>query len=69
MQVNKMPILPQVVLWTAGVVGAFVLARIIRREYERVNEELEAIRVPVNSKADRARHPTLRRDSDGVYRP
>ena len=66
-----MPIIPQVVLWAAGAVATFALARIIRREYQRINEELEAARLsPVTSNTERAQHPTLRRDPQtGVYRP
>jgi hypothetical protein len=62
-------ILPRVVLWAAGAVAAFAFARIARREYQRVNEELEEMRLsPVASKAERAQHPTLRRDPrTGVY--
>ena len=65
-----MPIIPQVVLWAAGAVATFALARIIRREYQRVNEELEAARLTPVTSADRAQHPTLKRDPrTGVYRP
>jgi hypothetical protein len=62
-------ILPRVVLWAAGAVAAFALARIAKREYQRVNEELEELRLsPVASKTERAQHPTLRRDPrTGVY--
>jgi hypothetical protein len=64
-----MPLLPPALLWTAGVVGAVALARFIRREYRRVNDELDQARMaPVASKAERAQHPTLRRDPrTGVY--
>jgi hypothetical protein len=63
------PILPRVVLWAAGAVAAFALARIAKREYQRVNEELDEARLsPVASEAERAEHPTLRRDPrTGVY--
>ncbi len=66
-----MPIIPQVVLWAAGAVATFALARIVRREYQRINEELETARLsPVASKAERAQHPTLKRDPrTGIYRP
>jgi hypothetical protein len=66
-----MPFIPQIVLWTAGAIGAYALARIVRREYRRVNDELEAARMqPVASKAERAAHPTLRRDPrTGIYHP
>lgn len=61
----------QIVLWTAGAVGAYALMRFVRREYDRVNAELEAARLsPVASKAEREGNPTLRRDPrTGVYRP
>lgn len=66
-----MPLLPTALLWTAGIVGAVALAKFIRREYRRVNEELDQARMaPVSSKAERARHPTLKRDPrTGVYHP
>ena len=65
-----MPIIPQVVFWAAGAVATFALARIIRREYQRINEELETARLSPVSSAERAEHPTLRRDPrTGVYRP
>lgn len=66
-----MRLLPQIVMWTAGAVGAYALVRFVQREYRRVNEELEAARLsPVASKAERQAHPTLRRDPrTGVYRP
>lgn len=65
-----MPIIPQVVLWAAGAVATFALARVIHREYQRINEELEATRLSPVAKAERAQHPTLRRDPQtGVYRP
>ena len=66
-----MRFIPQIVVWTAGAVGAYALARFVKREYERVNEELEAARMtPVTNKAEREGNPTLRRDPrTGVYRP
>jgi hypothetical protein len=66
-----MPVLPPALLLAAGVVGAVALVRIIRREYRRVNDELERARAaPVAREAERPQHPTLRRDPrTGVYRP
>lgn len=63
--------MPPVLLWTVGVVGAIALVKFIRREYRRVNEELDQARMaPVASKAERAQHPTLKRDPrTGVYHP
>jgi hypothetical protein len=64
-----MPLLPTALLWTAGVAGAVALARFVRREYRRINEELDDARMaPVANEAERAQHPTLRRDPrTGVY--
>ena len=57
---------PRLVLWAAGTVAAFALARIVRNEFERVNAELDEARLaPVT---ERAQHPTLRRDPrTGIY--
>jgi hypothetical protein len=64
-----MPILSRIVLWAAGAAAAYALARIAQREYRRVNEELDEARLaPAASQAERADHPTLRRDPrTGVY--
>lgn len=61
------PIVPRLVMWAAGVVAGLAIARLAKREYGRVNEELDEARLaPV---AERAQHPTLRRDPrTGVYR-
>jgi hypothetical protein len=66
-----MRLIPQIVLWTAGAVGAYAVMRFVKREYDRVNAELEAARLaPVTNKAERDAHPTLRRDPrTGIYRP
>lgn len=66
-----MPLLPPALLWTAGIVGAIALAKFIRREYRRVNEELDQARTaPVAGRAERAQHPTLKRDPHtGIYHP
>jgi hypothetical protein len=62
--------MPPLLLWTVGVVGAIALVKFIRREHRRVNDELDQARMaPVTSKAERAQHPTLRRDPrTGIYR-
>ncbi len=62
--------MPPLLLWTVGVVGAIALVKFIRREHRRVNDELDQTRMaPVTSKAERAQHPTLRRDPrTGIYR-
>jgi hypothetical protein len=63
------PIVPRIVMWAAGVVAGLAIARLAKREYSRVNEELDETRLaPAASQADRSEHPTLRRDPrTGVY--
>jgi hypothetical protein len=63
------PIIPRLVLWAAGVVAGLAVARLAKREYGRVNEELDEARLaPATSPADRSQRPTLRRDPrTGVY--
>jgi hypothetical protein len=64
------PIVPRLVMWAAGVVAGLAIARLAKREYGRVNEELDDARLaPVTNRAERAQHPTLRRDPrTGVYK-
>lgn len=58
--------IPLVVL---AAMGAAVVARLVVREYRRVNDELEALRRTARP-VDRNRLKTLRRDPDsGEYRP
>ncbi len=65
-----MPIFsPPVLGWTLGILGAAVVAKVLVREWRRVNEELhpgEALReAPVREKIR-----VLRRDpASGIYRP
>jgi hypothetical protein len=63
------PIVPRLVMWAAGVVAGLAIARLAKREYGRVNDELDEARLaPAASQADRSEHPTLRRDPrTGVY--
>jgi hypothetical protein len=65
-----MPSLPPIIAWTLGAIGAVVVMKLISREWQRVNNELdEAKPVRVND-PERARLPTLRRDPvTGEYRP
>jgi hypothetical protein len=67
---NMIPIVPRIVLWAAGVIAGLAISRLAKREYDRVNRELDDARLaPAASKAERAEHPTLRRDPNtGVYR-
>ncbi|HVX91671.1 MAG TPA: hypothetical protein VG985_00470 [Xanthobacteraceae bacterium] len=63
--------IPPVMIWTLGAVGAIALARVLTREWRRVNAELRPCRATQSTEGpDRARLPRLRRDPvTGIYRP
>ena len=64
-----MPVIPPMVLWTLGALGAAAFARLIAKEYRRINSELEQARATPVGKTERANYRTLRRDPrTGVYR-
>jgi hypothetical protein len=65
-----MPALPSLVAWTLGAIGAVVVMKLISREWQRINGELDQVRPVRVSDPERARLPTLRRDpATGEYRP
>jgi hypothetical protein len=65
-----MPALPPVVAWTLGAIGAVVLLRLLTREWQRINAELDQARPVRVTDPERARMPKLRADpATGVYRP
>jgi hypothetical protein len=55
--------LPPVIALTLAAVGAVALAKVLAREWRRVNTELHP------QESDWQHAPTLRRDPSGVYRP
>jgi hypothetical protein len=57
-----------VIVWAAGIVGAAYVVKLARREWRRVNEELDRVKTQSVREPDRATLPTLRRDPNGVYR-
>jgi hypothetical protein len=64
-----LPVIPPLVLWAIGAIGAAVLARLIAKEHRRVNAELERARAQPVRKDARTQYRTLRRDPrTGVYR-
>ncbi len=65
------PPLPHAIAWTLGVLGVAALARLIVKEYRRVNEELERVRASAAvERSEWNQHPTLRRDPrSGIWRP
>ena len=65
-----MPALPPLLAWTLGAIGAVVVMRLINREWQRINAELDRARPVRVTDPERARLPTLRRDPrTGEYRP
>jgi hypothetical protein len=65
-----MPVLQAAAAIVIGAIGAVLAARLIAREWQRVNAELDRARkVPVND-PERSGLPTLQRDPvTGEYRP
>jgi hypothetical protein len=65
-----MPALPSLVAWTLGALGAVVVMKLINREWQRINAELDQARPVRVTDPERARLPTLRRDpATGEFRP
>ena len=61
--------LPPVFVWTLAAIGAAALAKVLTKEWQRVNAELDAHERSAGQAA-REHIPTLRRDPrTGVYRP
>ena len=64
-----LPVIPPLVLWTLGALGAAALVRLIAKEHRRVNAELERVRTTPVQRDEREKYRTLRRDPrTGVYR-
>jgi hypothetical protein len=60
---------PPVIAWTLGAVGAMFMSKLLIREWQRVNAELDA-RQHAAEPIRPQQIPTLRRDpATGVYRP
>ncbi len=61
--------LPPVIAWTLAAIGAVAISKVLAREWQRVNAELDAQERAAEAVA-RDQLPTLRRDpQSGVYRP
>ena len=64
------PPLPPLVAWTLGAASAILLVKLVSREWQRVNAELDRARPIRVTDPERSRFPTLQRDpSTGVYKP
>jgi hypothetical protein len=65
-----MPVLHPVISWTLGAVGAIVMVKLLTREWQRVNAELDRARPVRVTDPERAMMPKLQRDPvTGVYQP
>ena len=55
--------------WALGALGAAVVAKVVAKEWQRINDELHR-REPFTEAPARENIPALRRDpQSGVYRP
>ncbi len=62
--------IPPIITAAFGALGAAKLARVLVREWRRVNAELDQVSAAAAERVDRERLPKLRRDPrTGVYRP
>ena len=59
--------MPPLLIVTLGIVGAAALVRLVMKERNRVNAELEQARA--RTRTEHEPRQSLRRDQDGVYRP
>ena len=60
---------PPLIGWALGALGAAVVAKVVMREWRRVNDQLHPSE-PIAEGAAREQMPVLRRDpKSGVYRP
>lgn len=63
------PFVPQVIGWALGALGAAVVAKVLSKEWQRVNDELHPAE-PVTEAPAAGRIAKLRRDPlSGIYRP
>jgi hypothetical protein len=62
--------LPIALAWTLGAVGAAAIAKLVTKEWQRVNQTLHARKPAPAENIAREKLPKLRRDPrTGIYRP
>ena len=62
--------MPAFLVWALGAAGAVVLFKLVNREWQRVNADLDRAKPARVKDPERAGLPTLRRDPvTGEYRP
>jgi hypothetical protein len=65
-----MPALPNLVAWTLSALGTVLMIKLVGREWQRVNAELDRAHPLRVRDPERSRLPTLQRDPrTGVYKP
>jgi len=63
------PFVPQVISWALGALGAALVAKVLSKEWQRINDELHP-HAPATETPGQGQIPRLRRDpKSGVYRP
>jgi len=61
--------IPPLIGWALGALGAVMVAKVVAREWQRINDELHPSE-PIAEAPAREKIPELRRDPrSGVYRP
>ncbi len=64
------PVIPPVIAWTLSVLGAAALAKLLVREWRRIEAELHNHPKRSTAEPERAQLPKLRRDPvTGIYPP
>jgi hypothetical protein len=62
--------MPAIFAWALGAVGAVFMVKLLNREWQRVNTDLDRVKPVRVTDPERAAMPTLRRDpTTGEYRP
>jgi hypothetical protein len=65
-----MPVLAPVIAGTLGAAAAVFLAKLVGREWQRINAELDRARSVRVTDPERAAMPKLQRDpTTGIYKP
>ena len=64
-------VIPPLLKWAIGAIGAAVATKLLFKEWQRVNAELDRVKTgSVAAEAERGALPTLQRDPEtGVYTP
>jgi hypothetical protein len=65
-----LPVIPPLIAWALGALGAAAVAKVVVKEWRRVNAELDEVKDASAAEPAIEALPKLKRDPDtGVYRP